>query len=156
VCFYVQLLLYRRLEFVGLSVRYSIRDIAVVLASFGIFMYFVYLSYLTLPYLLSYCNFKVECFPTPVRTSAMGVLAAGGRLGAMSAQFVNGSLESNVPLLLFITSACSIVGGLCAWLLPFDPVGTSMSVDMPVDSRQNNRSSSNTLGDNDVNFAPTE
>jgi hypothetical protein len=57
----------------------------------------------------------------------MGVLAAGGRLGAVSAQFVNGSLEQNIPLLLFVTSACTVVGGLIAWLLPHDTVGSAMS-----------------------------
>jgi hypothetical protein len=69
----------------------------------------------------------VECFPTNVRTSAMGVLSAAGRLGAISAQFVNGSLERNIPLLLFVTSACSVVGGLTAWMLPVDTAGASMS-----------------------------
>ncbi|KAJ1406338.1 major facilitator superfamily domain-containing protein [Ochromonadaceae sp. CCMP2298] len=71
---------------------------------------------------------SVECFPTHVRTSAMGLLAASGRLGAMSAQFVNGSLEKNVPLLLFVTSACSILGGLAAWLLPYDTTGAMSDV----------------------------
>lgn len=56
----------------------------------------------------------------------MGVLAASGRLGAVSAQFVNGSLEKNIPLLLFVTSACTVVGGLIAWLLPHDTVGSAM------------------------------
>ena len=72
---------------------------------------------------------SVECFPTYVRTSAMGVLAASGRLGAISAQFVNGSLESNVPLLLFVTSACSIFGGLIAWLLKSEPAGAALPED---------------------------
>lgn len=57
----------------------------------------------------------------------MGVLAAGGRLGAMSAQFVNGSLEQNIPLLLFVTSACTVVGGLAAWLLPNDTAGQALT-----------------------------
>jgi len=61
----------------------------------------------------------------------MGVLAAGGRLGAMSAQFVNGSLEQNIPLLLFVTSACTVVGGLAAWLLPKDTAGRAMSDEAP-------------------------
>lgn len=56
----------------------------------------------------------------------MGVLAAGGRLGAISAQFVNGSLEKNIPLLLFVTSACTVAGGLIAWLLPYDNTGTPL------------------------------
>lgn len=48
-------------------------------------------------------------------------------MGAISAQFVNGSLEKNIPLMLFITSACMFLGGVCAWLLPHDSTGTSMS-----------------------------
>jgi hypothetical protein len=57
----------------------------------------------------------------------MGVLAAGGRLGAVSAQFINGSLEKNIPLLLFVTCACTVVGGLTAWLLPHDTAGSAMT-----------------------------
>jgi MFS family permease len=61
---------------------------------------------------------SVEYFPTRVRTSAMGSLAAAGRLGAICAEFINGSLESNIPALLIVTSGCTILGGLAAWLLP--------------------------------------
>lgn len=70
---------------------------------------------------------SVEYFPTNVRTSAMGVLAATGRLGAVIAQFVNGSLENNVPVLLFVTSACTICGGLATWLLPNDQTGSGLT-----------------------------
>jgi hypothetical protein len=69
---------------------------------------------------------SVECFPTSVRTSAMGVLAATGRLGAVAAQFVNGSLEKNIPVLLFVTCGCTIVGGLVSFLLPDDHTGTAL------------------------------
>eukprot|EP01038_Epipyxis_sp_PR26KG_P009256 gene9256-12471_t len=65
---------------------------------------------------------SVECFPCNVRTSAMGILAASGRLGAISAQFVNGSLEKNIPLLLFITGGCTMLGGLISWALPEDNI----------------------------------
>ena len=85
---------------------------------------------------------SVECFPTHVRTSAMGVLAAGGRLGAMSAQFVNGSLEQNIPLLLFVTSACTVVGGLAAWLLPSDTAGQVLSESAEVPHNAGRRTSS--------------
>lgn len=84
----------------------------------------------------------MECFPTHVRTSAMGVLAAGGRLGAMSAQFVNGSLEQNIPLLLFVTSACTVVGGLAAWLLPSDTAGQVLSESAEVSQNAGRRTSS--------------
>ena len=68
-----------------------------------------------------------ENFPTAVRTSAMGVLAASGRLGAISAQFVNGNLEKDIPLLFFVTSGCMVVGGIGAWLLPDDKAGATLS-----------------------------
>lgn len=42
---------------------------------------------------------SVEYFPTATRSTAMGLLAASGRLGAIIAQFVNGALELNIPLL---------------------------------------------------------
>lgn len=66
---------------------------------------------------------SAELFPTCVRTSAMGLLAACGRLGAIAAQFVNGSLETNVSLLLLITGACMISGGIASWILPHDVSG---------------------------------
>lgn len=66
---------------------------------------------------------SVEMFPTEVRSSAMGLLAAGGRLGAIAAQFVNGSLERDIPLLLFVTTSCSLAGGLVAFALPYDSSG---------------------------------
>lgn len=69
---------------------------------------------------------SVENFPTEIRTSAMGVLAASGRIGAISAQFVNGSLENNVPVLLFVTSGCMILGGIGAKYTPLDSSGASL------------------------------
>lgn len=69
---------------------------------------------------------SVENFPTDIRTTAMGTLAAAGRLGAISAQFVNGTLESNVAVLLFVTSSCMMVGGVAALFLPKDAVGRAL------------------------------
>lgn len=69
---------------------------------------------------------SVESFPTNVRTSAMGVLAAAGRLGAIAAQFVNGSLEDNIPALLFVTTGCMVLGGLLAFALPNDNTGSNL------------------------------
>lgn len=66
---------------------------------------------------------SVENFPLSVRTTAMGTLAAAGRLGAISAQFVNGTLESNVAVLLFVTSSCMMIGGVAALFTPKDSVG---------------------------------
>jgi MFS family permease len=73
---------------------------------------------------------SAEGFPTIARTSAMGILAGSGRLGAVAGQFVNGTLETNIPLLLFVTSACSIFGGLVSWALPQDTAGTSLGNDV--------------------------
>jgi MFS family permease len=73
---------------------------------------------------------SAEVFPTVARSSAMGLLAASGRLGAVAGQFVNGSLEKNIPLLLFVTCICSFVGGIVAWALPKDPAGTSLGKDI--------------------------
>jgi hypothetical protein len=69
---------------------------------------------------------SVEYFPTLTRTTAMGLLSASGRLGAIAAQFVNGNLEGNIPLLLVVTSGCMLVGGLSAWWLPEDPMGKAL------------------------------
>ena len=80
---------------------------------------------------------SVESFPTNVRTTAMGVLAAAGRLGAITAQFVNGSLESNVPLLLGVTSTCMVLGGLSSWLLENDNTGTQLSDEATSSSHRN-------------------
>lgn len=86
---------------------------------------------------------SAEGFPTVARSSAMGLLAASGRIGAIAGQFVNGSLENNIPLLLFVTSACSIFGGCIAWLLPEDTAGKSLGVEIDrkasVDSKQDVR-----------------
>jgi MFS family permease len=70
---------------------------------------------------------SVESFPTVVRTSAMGLLAASGRVGSISAQFVFGSLENNITLLLAITSLCMFFGGMSSLLLPNDNTGRSLS-----------------------------
>ena len=69
---------------------------------------------------------SVENFPTSIRTTAMGTLAAAGRLGAISAQFINGTLESNVALLLFVTSSCMMIGGIAALYTPKDSAGHSV------------------------------
>jgi MFS family permease len=66
---------------------------------------------------------SAEMFPTEARSTAMGLLAASGRLGAIAGQFVNGTLESNIPLLLFVTTACCVCGGAIAFALPHDSAG---------------------------------
>lgn len=45
-------------------------------------------------------------------------LETANRIGAIAAQFINASLENNVPLLLFVTSSCCIVGSIASFVLP--------------------------------------
>lgn len=68
---------------------------------------------------------STESFPTEVRTSAMGLLAASGRLGSMAAQFVNGALITHsIALLLLITSGSMFVGAVAGLMLPKETTGT--------------------------------
>ena len=60
---------------------------------------------------------SVESFPMEARSTAMGIVSALGRVGAITGQFVNGTLEKNVSLLFFVTSGCMLFGGLCGFLL---------------------------------------
>jgi nitrate/nitrite transporter NarK len=70
---------------------------------------------------------SAEEFPTEVRTTAMGIVAAAGRIGAAVAMFVNGTLESNVAVLLFVTSGCMMVGGLASGYLRNDATKHALS-----------------------------
>jgi hypothetical protein len=56
----------------------------------------------------------------------MGIMAASGRLGAICAQFVNGTLEKNIPMLLFVTISCTMLGGLMSFALPQDATGKAL------------------------------
>lgn len=57
-------------------------------------------------------------FPHKTRTAAIGLLTAFGRAGGISAQFVYGSLENNVAMLLSITTLVTVFGSMCVLLLP--------------------------------------
>lgn len=77
-----------------------------------------------------FCSLDVislEAYPTNVRTTAMGVFTAVGKIGAVAAQFVNGELEHRVPLLLFVTSSCMIVGAMACWCLPREQLPRTVS-----------------------------
>jgi hypothetical protein len=50
-----------------------------------------------------------------------------GRIGSVTAQFVNGTLQNNVKVLLLVTSSCMILGGVFALLLPVDRSGISLT-----------------------------
>ena len=59
-----------------------------------------------------------EVFPTAVRSTALGLCAATGRLAAMAAQIVNGALIAQ-PARLLVTSAVSLAVGAfvpCCWI----------------------------------------
>lgn len=59
-----------------------------------------------------------ELFPTTVRSTGMGVCAASGRIGAMLAQFVNGSLVGRPVRLLVVASITLAMGAMTPFLLP--------------------------------------
>lgn len=61
---------------------------------------------------------STEHFATAIRGTTLGLLAACGRLGSIAAQFVNGSLQSNIPLLLIVTSGMMLLGAVAGGMLP--------------------------------------
>ncbi|KAJ0400263.1 hypothetical protein ATCC90586_010236 [Pythium insidiosum] len=63
---------------------------------------------------------SAESFPTDVRTTGMGLLAAAGRSGSVIAQFVNGYLVGPPPhitLLLVITASMMLLGSVSSVLV---------------------------------------
>lgn len=75
---------------------------------------------------------STEAFPTAARVSGMGLVSAAGRLGSIAAQFVNGSLEENVLVLLMVTSGFTLAGGVASLFLPRETLGVSLD-DPPSD-----------------------
>ncbi|KAG5177515.1 major facilitator superfamily domain-containing protein [Tribonema minus] len=69
---------------------------------------------------------SAESFPTGVRASGMGLVAACGRAGSVAAQLVNGRLERDVPLLLLVTSGLMLAGAGAAALLPRETAGRAL------------------------------
>lgn len=67
-----------------------------------------------------------ESFPTKMRNTAMGSCTAFGRLGAIAAQFVFGSLIDDIPALLSVTFVLLTIGGLASLLLPQDTTGVKL------------------------------
>eukprot|EP01001_Neometanema_parovale_P002841 NODE_1358_length_1768_cov_108.875988_g1289_i0.p1 GENE.NODE_1358_length_1768_cov_108.875988_g1289_i0~~NODE_1358_length_1768_cov_108.875988_g1289_i0.p1 ORF type:complete len:521 (+),score=55.46 NODE_1358_length_1768_cov_108.875988_g1289_i0:69-1565(+) len=66
---------------------------------------------------------STECFPTSIRSTAMGFLAVGGRVGVIVAQFVNAQLMGpppHVAILLVVTGATMFVGLGATIMLPRD------------------------------------
>jgi putative MFS transporter len=69
---------------------------------------------------------STELFPTAVRATALGVLAAAGRLGSIAAQFVNGTLQDHVAVLLAVTAATMLAGAASALPLPNAPASGAL------------------------------
>lgn len=111
------------------------KDASVVVLSASLFNAFSVVGWNSLDCLAA------EAFPTRSRTSAMGILAASGRLGAICGQFVNGSLESNIPVLLFVTCASTMVGGIASWGLPTDTANMALDDRDADDEDDDNRMS---------------
>ncbi len=67
---------------------------------------------------------STESFPTSMRTSAMGLLSASGRIGSIAAQFVFAQLiKVSLGALLGSASAVLFAGAAAALLLRVDPMG---------------------------------
>jgi hypothetical protein len=108
--------------------------ISSVVAAAGSLMFFAWFAYTLSPagIVVSACSFQcfviaawntIDCmsselFPTSVRSTGLGVCAASGRIGAMVAQFVNGSLVEKPVRLLLVASATLLLGALTPCLLP--------------------------------------
>ncbi|KAL6070224.1 Synaptic vesicle glycoprotein 2A [Balamuthia mandrillaris] len=70
---------------------------------------------------------SAESFPTALRTFAMGLLSACGRLGSTAAQLINGHLvERSVFLLLVIASGNMFVGAVAGLFLPKETKGAKL------------------------------
>lgn len=68
-----------------------------------------------------------ELFPTTVRATGMGVCAASGRVGAMLAQFINGSLVGKPVRLVLVAAATLLLGAFTPVFLPGDQTGQPVS-----------------------------
>ncbi len=74
---------------------------------------------------------STESFPTRLRTGALGVLAAFGRLGSISGQFVFGALiHVSIPLLLGSAATMLLVGAVAGFLLPKETAGEALDDDV--------------------------
>ena len=58
-----------------------------------------------------------ESYPSKYRSTLMGMTSAISRLGSVIAQFVNGSLEKQVMVLLLVTSGAMLLGTMLTMVL---------------------------------------
>lgn len=71
---------------------------------------------------------STESFPTRLRTSSMGFLAASGRVGSIVGQFVFGAMVSvSVPALLGTAAGVLALGAVAGFLLPAEPSGKHLA-----------------------------
>jgi putative MFS transporter len=74
---------------------------------------------------------STESFPTRLRTGALGVLAACGRMGSITGQFVFGALvDVSIPLLLGSAACMLLVGAVASFLLPKETAGAALDDDV--------------------------
>ena len=74
---------------------------------------------------------STESFPTSLRATAMGVLAATGRLGSVAGQFIFGALvHVNLFALLGVAAAILLIGAAAGAALPRDPKGKRLQEDL--------------------------
>ena len=77
-------------------------------------------------------------FPAQSKSSAVGFLAAFGRIGAIAAQFVFGSMQSNIPGLLLIASLMTFFEAAVALCLPSsDRIGSQSVSEMKYSAEGN-------------------
>ena len=70
---------------------------------------------------------SVESFPSAMRSSAMGTLAAVGRFGSIVGQVIFGLFvaDSFAPLLA-VTAILLSIGAIAGFFLPFEPAGKAL------------------------------
>lgn len=75
-----------------------------------------------------------ESFPTTLRTSSMGFLSAGGRVGSIAGQFVFGALiDVSIPLTLCSAATVLLIGAACSWMLPKETAGQQLTESLSFD-----------------------
>ena len=84
---------------------------------------------------------STEAFPTSLRATAMGVLAATGRVGSMSGQFVFGSLiHVSLFALLGVAAGVLLLGAAAGALLPRDGTGRKLGEELGEEEAREGRS----------------
>lgn len=78
---------------------------------------------------------STESFPTSVRTTAMGLLSAAGRLGSIAGQLTFSVLiHVSVAVLLVTAGAMLLLGAAAGFLLPQETANVKLASDVPGDA----------------------